>query len=294
MYSNLNIIKMAKLTMTKKTFISRIIITLGLILILAYTLNVKFIFDTGNTADLNFGSIHIVFNLLMVAAIAVIGINALHESLTDGKWSFLSEKEAKERREQALEDGGKEPIFDFSFTVSTWRLIWVGIFLGLIYFSSNTYTKTKFIYNKSVIYNNDYTQTVQLKQGFYENLWNSFLEQKMITSLNKDAFIEVSKIIMENRKDGDKLAWKWVQETQQIPFSEFTTFYANLSDFIASKRDEYLKIEMKCQSIANQNNTLLDTFPNNVYNKLINRKRINFEYGFAGEKKTTIFTSKAK
>ena len=102
----------------------------------------------------------------------------------------------------------------------------------------------------------------------------------------------VTKIIMENRKDGEKITWKWVQENQQIPYDEFTTFYADLSDFITKQREGYFKIEQVCQEIANKNNTLLDTFPNNIYNKVVGCDRIHFEYGFLSDSTENVFKSK--
>lgn len=280
--------------MTKKTFIFRILLSVALLILLAYTWNVKFKFDTNSDYGLKFGSVHVVFNLILMVGMCIIFINALYLSLKNGDWDFMTEIEAKQRRELAIERGETPNFFDFSFSPSMFKIFLLAMLGVLIYQVSGAVSGSKKMYNTSIVYHNNYTQTVQEKQGFYENLWNSWAEQKTITSLNKDVFIEVSKIIMENRKDGDKLAWKWVQETQHIPFSEFTSFYSNLSEFIRSERSEYLKIENKCQKIANENNTLLDTFPNNVYNKVIGCKKIKFEYGFESEKPTKIFTLKTK
>ena len=280
--------------MTKKIFIFRMLIAITLLITLAYTWNLHFMYDKKDSFGYDFGSIHIVFNLLLTIAMGWIGIHALYNSLTDGNWSFISEKEAKQLREKAIENGEDTLLFDFNFSISILKIGLFAFFIVFIYHIFGFVKDSKKMYNKSIIYQNDYIQTVQEKQGFYENLWNSWAEQKMITSLSKDTFIEVSKIIMENRKDGEKVAWKWLQETKQISFSEFSDFYSKLSEFIRSERQSYFKIEMRCQDIANKNNTLLDTFPNNMYNKVIGCKRINFEYGFAGEKKTNIFTLKSK
>ena len=94
---------------------------------------------------------------------------------------------------------------------------------------------------------------------------------------------------MENRADGKNLTWKWLQENQQIPYEQFTIFYADLSDFITKQREGYFSIEKACQVIANQNNTLLDTFPNNIYNHFLKQERINFEYGFLSDSTENVF-----
>lgn len=150
------------------------------------------------------------------------------------------------------------------------------------------------LYNKSVDYNYVYVQKVQSKSGFYDNMWKSYLQIDKNTNVSKDVFIEVSKIIMENRKDGENVTWKWVQENQQIPFEEFTKFYTQLNEFIISKRNEYYNIEVECQKIAYENNKLLDIFPNNIYNKILKCKHIDFEYSFSSDKTNNVFSNKVE
>jgi len=75
---------------------------------------------------------------------------------------------------------------------------------------------------------------------------------------------------MSARKDGNNIAWKWVQENQNIPFEEFTIFYKQLSSFISQKFNENLAIERQKQAIIQKHNLLISTFPNNMYNKWLN------------------------
>jgi hypothetical protein len=145
------------------------------------------------------------------------------------------------------------------------------------------------VYNKSIQYQNNYKQKTQERVGFYDKLWKTYLQKNEIANINKQTFIEVSKIIMENRKDGDKISWKWVQENQQIPFVEFSKFYSDLSVFIEEQREGYYKLEVECQQIAVSNNTLLDTFPNNFYNKFLGCKHIEFQYGFLSDSTISVF-----
>jgi hypothetical protein len=150
------------------------------------------------------------------------------------------------------------------------------------------------MYNTSKLLHNAYTQKVEEKAGFYDKLWKTYLQKEKITNVNKETFILVTKIIMENRSDGQNVTWKWLQENQQIPYSEFTKFYADLSDFITTQREGYFNIEKECQLIANRNNTLLDTFPNNIYNKVIGCQRIKFEYGLLSDSTNNVMKSKVE
>jgi hypothetical protein len=175
-------------------------------------------------------------------------------------------------------------------------LIWIGsillIFILLIALSKNAFKDGVSMYNNSKMLHNSYIQKTQEKEGFYDKLWRTYLQKDKITNINKETFIEVTKIIMENRRDGQNVAWKWLKENQQIPYEEFTCFYKDLSDFVTSQREGYFAIEKQCQEIANSNNTLLDTFPHNLYNKLIKCERINFEYGFLSDSTNTVFKNK--
>ena len=138
----------------------------------------------------------------------------------------------------------------------------------------------------------NYVQKSQEKEGFYDKLYKSYVQKFDIASVNKDVFIEVSKIIMENRRDGGQLAWKWVRETQQVPYEEFTSFYKDLSSYIETQRDEYFKIEKECQVLAKNFNVNITKVPNVFYAKLLGVEKIEFQYGFLSDHTNTVFKSK--
>lgn len=172
------------------------------------------------------------------------------------------------------------------------RIFILILIVSIVSSISYVYHRNKTIYNTSKVYHNKYKQKVQEKQGFYDKLWKTYLQKEKVSTLNKDVFIQVSKIIMDGRKDGQNTAWKWVQENQSIPFEEFTSFYKDLSSFIEKQREEYFSLEKQAQLIAYQNNILLDTIPNNIYNKFLNCKHIDFEYGFLSDSTKTVFKNK--
>lgn len=176
------------------------------------------------------------------------------------------------------------------------KIIWLAIvlFLAVVLFKSGrtVFTQTVNMFNTSKTYNNNYQQKLEEKEGFYDKLWKTYDTKNSIVELNREMFIEVTTIIMENRADGEGMMWKWVQENQQIPYSEFTKFYADLSDYITSQREAYFAIEKTCQHIARQHNTMLDTFPNNIYNRVfLDIEKIEFEYGFLSDSTRNVFAT---
>lgn len=156
-------------------------------------------------------------------------------------------------------------------------------------FLINTSSKVGRFHNESLTIKRQYEQKCQSREGFYDKLWKTYTQKENILNLNKETFVEVSKMIMENRKDGANLTWKWTHEVSQIPFSEFTKFYSDLSSFIESQREAYYGLEVECQVLAAKYNLYIDTFPNNAYNLVLNKKHIDYQYGFTSDSTQKVF-----
>lgn len=235
----------------------------------------------GDTSK-DFGALHIVINIALFAVFAAVTIIVSCE-WEGSQLTFL--RYLYDKKE-------KEEVKTLSFRRIVWWFLLIVIVISAFQLIKSTIRESKFLYNTSITYVNTYNQKTQEKAGFYDKMWKTYYSKDKITNINKETFIQVTKIIMENRADGQQITWKWVHENQQIPYEEFTKFYADLSNFIEAQREGYFAIEKACQSLANQHNTLLDTFPNNLYNKMLNRPRINFEYGFTSDQTEEVFRSK--
>ena len=261
-----------------QTIIFGYIFAFSMLFVMAFLWTTHFDGDTSK----DFGALHIVLNVSLAIIFCAATI------ITSVEWEGSDKTFLRSFYDKENEKEIKIPSFR--------RVIWwvLLIFIGIILFQliKSTIRESKFLYNTSITYMNTYNQKSQEKAGFYDKMWKTYYSKDKITNINKETFIQVTKIIMENRADGQQVTWKWVQENQQIPYEEFTKFYADLSNFIEAQREGYFAIEKACQSLANQHNTLLDTFPNNLYNKMLNRPRINFEYGFTSEQTEEVFRSK--
>jgi hypothetical protein len=193
------------------------------------------------------------------------------------------------KREDAFYDTNyKKALFKgFNFSI-----VFILLFGGLVYLGYKITKQSIVIYNTSKIYVNKYDQKTKERLGYYDNMWKTYSTKNSIAGVNKDIFIEVAKIQMEPRKDGASVAWKWVSENSQIPYHEFTAFYKDLSSFIETQRGGYYALEKACQEIATQHNMLIDTFPNNMYNKyFVKRPKIEYEYGFLSDSTNKVFKS---
>ena len=102
------------------------------------------------------------------------------------------------------------------------------------------------LYNKNIEYTNQLDKQQYARKMFFDKLWKVYLQKYEICELNKNTFLEVTNMIMEGRHDGAQVTWKWLQENQNIPYSEFTKFYGDLSGFVNGQREEYYKLEEAC------------------------------------------------
>jgi hypothetical protein len=179
--------------------------------------------------------------------------------------------------------------------INYWKILKIAILFFIVVKVCTSiysfYTDGKIMYNTSIVYKNNLKQKEEARLGYYDNMWKTYMTKNSICLLNKETFIEVTRLMMEARKDGSGLAWKWVQENQNVPYHEFTKFYADLSTFIEDQRKGYYALELECQNIVRQQNILLDSFPNNIYNKVLNIQRLESKYGFLSDSTNKVFKS---
>lgn len=286
-----------KLKFTRKSVIvGMLLLLIPMIFISLWLFNNNTILfnDTiGGRHGSDFGWIHLGINTIAVLSFFVWLILFIWELVDDGDNSPLKSLYRDTKRRDKNDSN--------SVTVNNWsfkKFIVYGLLIIFTLYSfklfKTVYNESVFMYNTSKLYHNSYQQKVEEKQGFYDKLWKTYLQKEKITNINKETFLVVTKMIMENRKDGQNVTWKWLQENQQIPYDEFTKFYSDLSVFITTQREGYFNIEKECQVIANRNNTLLDTFPNNIYNKVLKLNKIKFEYGFLSDSTNNVFKNKVE
>lgn len=172
--------------------------------------------------------------------------------------------------------------------------ILIGILILLFIGSgiSHTYKSITNFYNTEKFYQFDYAQLTQAQITTFDNNFLAFDEKTRITIVNKETFIKVTEIIMSARTDGQQVAWKWVRENQQIPYEEFTKFYADLSNFTEGRYKENNSIELKKQEIAKKHNMLIETFPGVIYNYFFKFKELTYKEGFISDETKETFNIK--
>lgn len=265
----MSIFKKGKLS--KPEFISKMIGAVISLLAFGFMWTIQFPGDTlKDNGSLSFSAMHTTFNIAFLVGLFVYIVILMRKSLDENlEWDF------KETKDTEGNPFGK--------------VAGLLVLLLLVIGASRFYKDSKVIYNQTVVYQNDYAQLSQEKETYYDNMWKSYTLKHNVLIENKATFIEVTKLIMDGRRDGEKLTWKWLQENQPVPYEDFSNFYVDLSQFVETQRAGYLALEVKSQNIAKANNILLQSFPNNIYNKVLNRTQIDYKPGFTSTKTQQIF-----
>ncbi len=246
-------------------------------------------------SGLRYGWIHLAINTLVILLDIVYLIFTIWEITNDNPpFAFLYDNDEYDNRRSKTTDDEETPAKPIRWKHWIWLVVLLVFFITTFKFGKTVFKQSVAMFNTSKIYHNTYQQKVEEKLGFYDKLWKTYQTKAQITNMNKDVFIEVTKVIMANVADGEKLSWKWVSRYPDIDYNQFSEFYADLSAYIAKQREGYFNIEKACQLIANQNNTMLDTFPNNIYNRVLKLDRIKFEYGFLSDSTNNVFARKTE
>lgn len=166
----------------------------------------------------------------------------------------------------------------------------VFVLLFIIGSIMSLFTSLTDFYNENVNSTMGYKALEQNQITTYDNYYLTFKENNSNITINsKETFLQVTNIIMSARKDGKNLAWKWCQENQQIPYSEFTYFYKELSTFITKRFEENNIIERNKQTVVKNQNILISTFPGIVYNIIFKIKPLEYKKGFVSEETKELF-----
>jgi hypothetical protein len=170
---------------------------------------------------------------------------------------------------------------------------WFRIWLIIIFIAALVPVNgPKKMFNESVVSYNAFTQKSQQRGVYFDKMCKSYYQKKEISFINFDQFRQITTIVMDNKKDGAQLAWKWLSEQKVIPFEEFTSMWKDLSNYVETQREGYYQLEVECQQLANVNNTLLDIYPNNFYNVFLRRPHVDYKYGFTSDKTVEVFATR--
>lgn len=167
----------------------------------------------------------------------------------------------------------------------------IGLIALLIVISgvSSLYQGFTQFYNSTTKVHFEYNRLVENQITTFDNNYLIFKEKSSIAGLNKETFVEVTKIIFDARTDGENVAWKWVHENQQVDYREFSKFYSDLSEFAKERFKSNSSIEAQKQEMVKFHNLSISTFPGIIYNYFLKIKPLVYTNGFVTQETAALF-----
>lgn len=135
----------------------------------------------------------------------------------------------------------------------------------------------KKINNANVVYTTSYKQKTQAIASLYDMSHKTFKQQFQLAGISQEGLKYFTDAIFNARKDGANLAWKWTHENTAVPYEQFLQLYSSLSAFVEKQRGQIYLLEVERANIVKSQNALLDSFPNNLYNNLLNLKKLEYK-----------------
>lgn len=158
--------------------------------------------------------------------------------------------------------------------VSWKKLVWL-IIAVLVIFSGYKATKYSLtegvaVYNEQKDIRNTYEQKVQERNIMMSEFMDCLTSSLKVSETNANYFKENIQSIMENRKDGDKLMWKWVTEVNpNANFNEVSEMFQHMQSLYLEKRSSIIAINKVLFELEKRDANIRTMFPSNMIINLV-------------------------
>lgn len=138
--------------------------------------------------------------------------------------------------------------------VSWKKLVWLIIAILVIFsgYKATKYSLTEgvAVYNEQKDIRNTYEQKVQERNVMMSEFMDCLTSSLKVSETNANYFKENIQSIMENRKDGDKLMWKWVTEVNpNANFNEVSEMFQHMQLLYLEKEVLLLQLTKHCLNL---------------------------------------------
>lgn len=123
---------------------------------------------------------------------------------------------------------------------------------------------------------NQFNQKTTERTAFYDKMWKTLNQKGQIALRNDSSFRKNIDIIMNNRKDGEGIMFKWITESNpNANYQEVSALYKDLSRSVEAEREGFFNQEKVMQAIKQEHDNLLDLFPGSLF--LFNREKLIYK-----------------
>lgn len=154
-------------------------------------------------------------------------------------------------------------------------LVWLAIVGVVLIFIISTYASFN---NKEQDLRTQFEMQMSNRMAFFDKMWKTIAQKGQIAVKNDSSFARNIAAIMDARKDGAQVTWKWIKEINpNANYENVMALYADLSRTIESERNAFYERETTLSSIKQQHSKFLRSFPNNFYNIFMGRKELEYK-----------------
>ena len=129
------------------------------------------------------------------------------------------------------------------------------------------------LYNQEITLKNQIVAKQEENKTSFDNMWKKIKQCTNVSDKYKDGLKEVLTAYTNGRKkESSQLLMDWTKEA--IPTFD-SSIYKQLNNIIVSSRDDFTLNQKQLIDLNRQHDVLLDTFPNNIYFKVMGINKIN-------------------
>lgn len=131
------------------------------------------------------------------------------------------------------------------------------------------------LYNQEVQLRNQIEAKQTENRSNFDNMWKKIKQATNVSDKYKDGLQEVMLAYTTGRQDkSDKMLMKWGAEA--VPNFD-SSLYKQLMNIVVSSRDDFTMNQKELIDLNRTHDTLLSTFPNNMFFSMLGIKKINIQ-----------------
>ena len=125
---------------------------------------------------------------------------------------------------------------------------------------------------------NQFKAEMSNRTAFYDKMYKIISQKSQIAVRNDSSFKDNIHMIMDARKDGEQVFFKWIQESNpNANFGEVSALYKDLSRAVEAEREGFFIQEKRLADIVQQHDNLLSVYPGAFYNIIFNRQPLEYK-----------------
>ena len=128
------------------------------------------------------------------------------------------------------------------------------------------------LYNQEIALKNQIEAKQTENKANFDNMWKKIKQTTNVSDEYKTGLVEVVKAYTEGRKDtSENMLMKWGAEA--VPNFD-SSIYKQLMNIIVASRDDFTLNQKELLDLNREHDTLIDTFPNNVFYRVMGVQKI--------------------